>query len=55
MGAFFPLLLVPQAPAVFLPGQDLEPVPLTVLEDKPVPREGVIAEGLADESTEAVK
>jgi hypothetical protein len=47
--------LIPQAPSVLLPGQDLEPVALAVAEDEPVPGEGVIAEGLADEGAEAVE
>src|SRR5262249_36674533 len=47
--------LIPQTPAVFFPGQDLEPVPRAVTEDEPVPGEGIIAEGLPDEGAEAIE
>src|SRR5262249_9765674 len=52
--AFFQAL-IPQAPAVLLPGQDLEAIPDPVAEDKPVPREGIVTEGLADKRAEAVE
>jgi hypothetical protein len=45
--------LIPQAPAVLLPGKDLEPITLAVLEGEPVPGEGVVAEGLSDKGAEA--
>src|SRR5207244_7199756 len=47
--------LIPQAPAVLLPGEDLEAIPCAVTEDEPVPREGIVAKGLADEGAEAVE
>src|SRR3954469_10835171 len=47
--------LIPQAPAVLLPGEDLEAIPCAVAEDEPVPREGIVAKGLADEGPETVE
>jgi hypothetical protein len=47
--------LVPQAPAVLLPGEDLEAIALAVAENEPVARQGVVAEGLADQGAETVE
>src|SRR3954451_7203331 len=47
--------LIPQAPTVLLPGENLEAIPRAVAEDEPVSREGIVAEGLADEGAETVE
>src|SRR5262249_50872390 len=52
--AFFESL-IPQAPAVLLPREDLEAIANAVAENEPVPRKGIIAEGLADEGAETVE
>ena len=47
--------LIPQAPSILLPGQDLEAVASLVAEHEPVSRKRVIAQRLADEGAEPIE
>jgi hypothetical protein len=49
------LLLIPDRPAVFLPGEYLEAVPGPIPKDEPVARQRIAAEGLPHQGPEAVK
>src|SRR5437667_12702097 len=47
--------LVPDGPAIFFPGQDLEAIAGAVAEDEPVAGQGVSGQRLLDQGTESVE